>query len=98
MDVRGRYPSEVRIILRPWKASRELGREREISRGRIREKNHSSYIDNNLGYYGISFKGREKKLRLEVYNKGGRWDPIHVTEDWAALQHPHLVQCQGGRA
>lgn len=23
-----------------------------------------------------------KVLMLEVYGKGGRWDPTHVTEDW----------------
>lgn len=66
--VRARYPSEVRIILRPWKASWALergGRQAE----RERERNHSSYIDYNLGYYGISVSSRKGNQGLRCTKK-----------------------------
>lgn len=38
----------------------------------------------------------KKKLRLDLYKKGGRWDPIHVKDDLSSITAPYLVQCQGG--
>lgn len=97
--MRGRYPSEVRLILRPWKASGALRRERAKEReGEIREKNHSSYIDTNLGYYGISFSRRKKKLRLEVNKKGGSTGPNTCDSGLGSITASYLVQCQASGA
>lgn len=88
--MRGRYPSEVRIILKPRKASLVLRRVREKERGvfgrNTGEKNRSSYIDSNLRYYRISLSCRKRSRGL----RGSRRDPIHVTEDWVVLQLPIL--------
>lgn len=63
--MRGRYPSEVGIIAKPrqskFRAGGESDRERHVlggiqKRGGGKEKNCSSHIDCNLGYYRISIR------------------------------------------
>lgn len=84
MDVRGRYPSEVRIILRPWKVSSVLTGERDVW-GNKGEKNCFSYTDYNLRYYGIQLSCR----------KSGSQKPNTCYRGLDGITASYLVQIQG---
>lgn len=76
------------------RASGEVRREADKLRG-IRERNHSSDMDNNLGYSCISCSNRKKKNKIKLTLLMCRWDQVCVTWHQKALQRRlSAVWCQ----